>query len=1018
MKSKTKIIIIAFLSALLLAAMTLVLALSNFGVSVHADDAELSEVSIADETFMLGETINIPEASFNYKGEEYVATAVTEFPDGKVKQTKSISLDVVGRYTVVYSAYAEEKFLSKDIHFDVKGTAFDISGINSSAIYGQDTTSYNTGKRGIMLSLAASETFTYNALVDLNSFTAEDPAVSLFLLPQRQGEYDARKLYIRFTDAYDPNNYVTVLVQGITNLSSDLNWAHSTSYVQAGAANQTMIGIEGISTGGNIHRNDAYGKQIYFSFYGDNANGECVVGKESIDISFDLERKQVLTKDGRGGSNLIVDLDDATYQTGNLWQGFTNGLVYVSVYADEYVNDFMNVMVTKLGNNDLSCADYCDTVDPVITVDCDEKNLTQGGAGYSYPVFEATAFDDYDGDLPVSVRAFYNYHSNNRFEIGIEDGRFETLRAGLYTLEYTATDRSGNDVVSTIDLSVANTSAPINLEVSAPQGDLYAGEIVELQEAKISGGVGELLLTCRAVNDESGEIFDLENNSFRPLISGTYTVEYSVNDYIGQVKTASYKIEIKENVDPVFMSNAVLPKYFVENSPYILPSLNAVDLLNGNNVNAEITVNDGNGEKTLAGEIYYPKADRNGQAVITYTAVTSTGGNRAVYPIPVISGARNGTTVDLGKYFYSDTLDIVAEESGYKFIASDESVPNAGFDYILPLYADGLNVSFFVAEDANDFDSLTIILTDVVDRTKTVRFTFEKALNSSVLKINGETVSESASGFNGTLFQLVYSNSAYTITDGTNILGTVSTYENATPFNGFESGRVYLSMQMENIVSDSAFCITTINGQRFNSSITTDTVRPAMFVEHEPDVRGYIGQSVSLAKALAIDVLDPYVNSYLTVLDVNGDIVCAEDGTYLNRVAAVKEYSFTVNQYGNYTIVYQAFGSDGRKTEASYSIAVYDDTAPELVLNGTVPSSAKVDERVTLPSATATDNIDEEVEVHVYVASPSQVLIVAGKDEDGNFSFTPDRKGNYAVRYVAVDTAGNIAALTYSLNVE
>ena len=191
-----------------------------------------------------------------------------------------------------------------------------------------------------------------------------------------------------------------------------------------------------------------------------------------------------------------------------------------------------------------------------------------------------------------------------------------------------------------------------------------------------------------------------------------------------------------------------------------------------------------------------------------------------------------------------------------------------------------------------------------------------------------------------------------------------------------------------------------------------------MFVEHEPDVRGYIGQSVSLAKALAIDVLDPYVNSYLTVLDVNGDIVCAEDGTYLNRVAAVKEYSFTVNQYGNYTIVYQAFGSDGRKTEASYSIAVYDDTAPELVLNGTVPSSAKVDERVTLPSATATDNIDEEVEVHVYVASPSQVLIVAGKDEDGNFSFTPDRKGNYAVRYVAVDTAGNIAALTYSLNVE
>lgn len=1021
MQTKSKKVFAIIFMAFLLIAVLFAVMLPNFETPVRAEEAELSTVSISGETYKQGETIEIPAASFIYGGEEYAAVAVVKFPGGAVqKANNDVLLNETGRYTVVYSAYAGEKFLSESVYFDVTGVSFGVSGANSSATYGVDNTQYNTGKSGIMLSLAANETFTYNALVDLNSFTADDPAVSLFLLPQKQGEYDARKLYIRFTDAYDPENYITVLVQGVTNTSTDLDWSHSTAYLQAGAPNQTMVGIEANSSGGNIHRNDVYGKQIYFSFYGDNAAGECVVGEQSIDLSFDLEQKQVLTKDGRGGSNLVVDLDDPEYQTQSLWEGFTTGLVYISLYADEYVNESMGVMITKLGNCDLSLSEYSDTTKPTVAIDYDESSLLQGLAGYSYPVFDATAFDDYDGGLPVSVRVFYGYYSSNRFEIGVNDGRFATQRAGLYTVEYTATDKSGNTAVATVDITVTGEAAPISVSVTeptAPGDGFVAGETVELTGAEISGGVGELALTV-TVESEDGDIYSVEDNSFRPLTAGKYTVEYKVTDFVGQSVSESYHLEIVENANPVFMTDAVLPKYFVENSPYVLPSLSAVALSDGSSINAEISVNDGNGERSVAGGMYYPKANADGVTVITYTATTATGEKSVSYTVPVISGARNGTSVDLGKYFYSDTLEITAGADGYRFTASNAVSGNAGFEYILPLYADGLNISFYVDGAANGFDSLTLILTDYSDRGKSVRLTFEKTANASILKINGKTVSDAAVGFNGDLFQFTYSDTAYTVSDGANILGTISSYANGPAFNGFESGLVYLSMELEGISSESSFCIFTINGQRFNSGISVDTVRPAMFVEYEPARRGYIGQQVSLAKALAVDVLDPYVSCLITVLDADGNTVCADDGTYLNRVPADKEYSFTVTQYGSYVVIYQAFGSDMRKTEESYSIEVYDDIAPELTVSGAVPTSVKVNERVKLPAASAVDNIDGEVTVYVYIALPRQAMVAADSDGNSSFSFTPESRGEYRVRYVAVDAAGNIAVLEYSLSVD
>ncbi len=143
----------------------------------------------------------------------------------------------------------------------------------------------------------------------------------------------------------------------------------------------------------------------------------------------------------------------------------------------------------------------------------------------------------------------------------------------------------------------------------------------------------------------------------------------------------------------------------------------------------------------------------------------------------------------------------------------------------------------------------------------------------------------------------------------------------------------------------------------------------------------------------------------------DGAPVTADDGTVLSEVPFDREYTFTADRYGSYTVTYSAADSNGLSQPYSYTINVPDTVAPEITLSGTVPETAAYGSRVTLPAATATDNVDGAAEVFVYVFGPDQSVIFA----DG--SFEANRRGRYSVRYLAMDAAGNIAIAEYTITV-
>ena len=70
----------------------------------------------------------------------------------------------------------------------------------------------------------------------------------------------------------------------------------------------------------------------------------------------------------------------------------------------------------------------------------DSQNLPNAKVGYTYPIFDATAFDSVTGTSEVELSVFYNYFANQRFETSIVDGRFLVSREGRFTIEYKSKD--------------------------------------------------------------------------------------------------------------------------------------------------------------------------------------------------------------------------------------------------------------------------------------------------------------------------------------------------------------------------------------------------------------------------------------------------------------------------------------------------------------------------------------------------------------------------------------------------
>ena len=281
-----------------------------------------------------------------------------------------------------------------DVYYGEKTKSYRVSPFDSASEMGDVTL------KGLHVSLAPNDTFTYNQVINLNALDEETPIFNIGVMPD-DGKRDVRFVYFTLKDAYDPSNSMTIqLSTGITDptmLSAPNSWTIF-SYLMAKTNNQTFAGTAGdeptFGTNGHI-----YGTISKFGLYG--RRSEYKVGKEYLALYYDVTEKALYVQ-SLAGKLIICDFDDADYFSVP-FNGFTTGEVILSMYATTYYNDSFDMYFREIGGESAFSETLTDYVAPRLKVEL-PQTLPEGLVGYGYPVFNATAQDPYGDSVDLKHR--------------------------------------------------------------------------------------------------------------------------------------------------------------------------------------------------------------------------------------------------------------------------------------------------------------------------------------------------------------------------------------------------------------------------------------------------------------------------------------------------------------------------------------------------------------------------------------------------------------------------------------
>lgn len=974
-----------------------------------------------EESYDVGERLNLPKGTFTVDGKNYEAVTTLYYPDGTVTAADSVTLKTEGRYTLEYTCtqtgQAEEYTFTVDkdlIEFDGEGL------IKSSSVYGKDESVYDTGLTGLNVELYANETMNFNQVIDLNDFSAGESIFKMYVIPETLGYYNARTLKFRFTDIYDPDNYVDVYASAmqVAEPEKETNVTKfNTTYLLGGANGQVPTGIEWRNTDGTlytVHQANLFGFLAPVSPYG-YKNKQENVGKEYLELGFDLNEKTVTSTSSEGKSNVVVDLDAEYMNT--KWKGFTTGEVRLSVTAREYRTNKIpyRMIFTEIGGAELKGTE--DKEGPEITVDFgeyEENNLPEAFKGEEYPFFDFTAYDYFTEVKSTSVKVFYDYNSSARKEVTIKNGKFVPDRTGQYTIEYTATDYYGNENKKTVEILSVLPKKPA-LDISSERvTEVSAGDTVQIADVSASGGSGEVEVTVFAKNGEhEAEITD---GKFTADYAGEYTITYTAADFLGNTAEEEYKVTVKDDKKPEILDDACLPKYLLEGFEYKVPVPTGLSYGAGTQkTNVTVRITDGNGTTECTTGRHTFKADQNGKAEIKYIVTDKNGTTEKSYTLPVLT-VKNGTGYDLSKYFYSDTVTAEARQNDI-LLSAASGTKEQTVEFVNAVITDGLNLGVKVNSAENNFSSFSIYLTDAENENISIRLQFVKGADAgsdSYMIYNGDDkLLIDPSFYNDEEIALTYSESdrnIHIVNAAAKITETVS----GETFEGFSGKKVYVRFVFEEVSGAARISVSKINSQLM-SNYSGDSVKPMVYIFGEYAKKYSLNDTIPVLNALAGDVIDPSPDITVTLTDHNGEIVTSVDGVRLENVSAEEVLYFKAEKYGNYLLTYTATDEAGKTTTYYRAINVEDIVPPEIQVNGEIAETVKTGSDVAVPFASVTDNLDEAPMLLRILVLPDGSQTILSETAD---AFRAVYSGVYKLRYIAWDSEGNFSMTEFTVTAE
>lgn len=985
--------------------------------------------------YTVGSVLEFPKRKVEVGGKSYDTETVLYYPDGTVTKCDRVVFSQSGVYTVEYRTVVSDQLYSNSTKFNVIEKAFGVIK-NSKVEYKTDDSVYNTGISGIWVDLAKGDKFTYNKVIDLSVLDEKEEAISLLLLPKNEGLRDLTDISITFTDAYDSSNKVIVHINCFytKGKQGESAWEEHVSMYFAGTSETSLFGYRYDEKTGGVYRHidevynsirPRFAYETYFSFSGGyNKNKSATyagdgwvnkVGQEFLTVAFDLDKGWVLGPDnGHAAARasmeeplLVADLTDEMVYS-SAWKGFTTGEVYVSIEGDGYISSSAEIMINKIGREDLS-AEYCFcSTNPTVNVDIKdyaEDALPDAKVGEAYPLFKAIGTDCFNGSYSVSPRVFFQYGYENCWEMNVENNAFIPDREGEYTLVYTVIDGYCQVDEKIFKVNAKNEIPEIVIDKSNVIGECKTGETVSVSSVVASGGSGCAEIS---INVKLGsEIIPVSDGTIKPIKSGEYTIEITATDWIGQAKSENYTLQVLENDELVADYNPIslLPKYFIEGKMYVLPNCEFIDY--GEEIKTvapKIQITDCDGVHNLGNDRKYTvKKCTDNKVTVQYYAVSD---SKETYlepiVIPVIDLA-DGGNLGLKKYFKtSESVTVDMRDDSVSF----ECVVDGALEFIKSLIADKFSIKFKIAETENAFGTFEVCLTDSINPNEQIKLAFKKLPSDNILvHLNGKRVVGTISTtFTNSLFTLIqYSDGVLTL-NRTEMRIPLRNYFNGEKFSGFSSGKVYFSAEIKDVTDVSKVFLTSINNQML-SNYAVDADPELAFIK-DISMTNAIGSIVEISDIYADDVLDTFISKVITVKDPRGNIVTATDGTLLES-APCRYYSIAFDLYGMYTIDYVI----NNKTY-TFKLGVYDQIKPIINVEGEVRKTAKVGENISLPNATVTDNQSTNCKVYIFVVSP---LYIQKVYQEG---MTYDNAGTYAIKYVAYDDVGNMAYISYTIQVK
>ena len=1020
MKKTLKISVLT-VAVILFAALSVTVALTAYAKS---GDVSITWQGVSD-VYEVGESVDFSAIKLSDGSKEYETIFTVYYPDGNITKENKIVLGQFGKYRVVAKATVNGKLIEKTKEFVVKNPAYSVSGEKSSVSFGNNAL-VSDEIEGINLSLKNGDTFNFGKIIDLNEFTKDDKLIKFYFTPENVGSAEVTNLYVKLTDIYDENNYVLTtykcLVSTISNLRS--------TYVSVGANGYAQTGLEYKSTkDGTIeynnhnfstHKNDIYGFRSMASATGEPAE------IEDFDENYQFlavdykERKfyaQYCWYKTWKDANMISDLDEPLIYNDQLWNGFTTGEVYLSLYADGYVSSALNLFITEIGKQDISQTTFKDDTAPELTVDFGEYSETDvpvARIGKTYPLFDATAFDETDGFVKVSAKVYLNYYSSSKAICHVRDGGFVPTREGKYTIVYSAVDNAGNRSERCVDVEADEGLGELNIDVEYFDNSTKVAEPYKVGAYTVSnaGGNVTVAITARKA-DGNGEEYDIDPDTltFIPYETGEYDIVYTVSDYTSVIERA-LRINVEKTDLPVIYELPELNDFYLNNCRYDLPYAYAYDYSEGQRklirCSAVVYADDSSvGENVEDGKI---TVKANDHIKVVFKATNSKGSTESepVTARVVDIGYNEADALKAGNLFYGKDFTCKAEEEyiRYSYKGADDK---ARLEFVNKLLLNEFNFTFGFVDAATDYSSVTVTLTSVKDQDQKLVFTFTpkgEVINLSVNDYYQDFIVPKTS--DDQIIYLSYNNNS----KFASVNGSANVYLSSLKiFNGFEDNFVYLTVDFNGVGGGFDFDVRKLYMQSLTNS-GDDDGEPKIFTIVANSSIGRYGEKYTLNAPIFYDLIDPNVYAYVKVVDPSGSPVKADDGTVLNGSAAAdRNYTFTLNSYGQYSVKFRVSDYTENEATSSFVITVKDDIPPEAYLKGDYSTYCFAGETLKIAGVTVTDNASE-YSVRKYVRNSDGVMSELTSDE-----YVFAKVGRYTINYFVYDAEGNTTVVSYEVNV-